>query len=1231
MVFDRGGKYLYITTSDGWVRPYNLSTGQLETGYNLGGSLNGVDIAPDDSFLLVAQDVVSGSQGIFHKLDLGTGSVTNITYNRSGSEAGAWDVAIGSNGLALATTRLPDFFSGTTPLRQIDLMTNVATIRNDTPGGAQGVYDTTQIYRSADRSRLYFLEAGVSDGPVFTYDATTNSFGPLVPAGMYFDTATAAVNRNGTLLGTLVGVQYPFGYSKPKLAVDSAPGLQFLHGFTEPDSGIAFDAVVDLVYAVSSSAGQIIAYDTNTFAERFRLTIGETVEKMVTQFGPGTLVASQDGRYLALATPSGIRIFSVAAGTPSPAPSPSLTTRRDMIFDHAGQYLYLTTDNGLVERFNLANRTVDIVADLGGKLNGMDIAPDDSYLLVGQDNIGIAQGMLQKVNLITGQVTNLNYPRSSYEGGTWDVAIGSNGLGLVTTTTPEGFTENTPLRQINLVTNALSGRNDVPAFANPGVRSTLAAGTHIRRSSDYRRLYLLEPNRSNGPAFTYNAVSNTFGPIVAGGDFLDSASAAVSRNGSLLATRHGYPNHASLDTAPDFHFVLPLTFDGGVAFDAISDTLYGVDRLRSEIIALDTNTGGEKYRFPVGENVSPPASTPGGPGVNTPEMGYIKLVASNDGRYLALETPLGFRVFDLPGVSHTAPPEPVFGVVRSMVFDHAGHYLYVTTGSGFVWPYNLLTQKLEAPYNLGGSLSGIDISPDDSFLIVAQQAKGMAEGVFEKIRLSDGVLAPINYKRAGTSSEIGWDVAIAGNGLGFATTSGSALYQLDLTNNVASRRTDFSSSGAGALRGLAKIRRSADGAMLAILDDPGNVFLYTSSTNSFGPASRLDLGFDSTLSLNRNGSLLAVRFNSTSLMTVPGLTTAHTFNDFTYATAFDATKDILYGVNPATDEIIGYDSSTYTEQIRFPIGEDINVASAPQEFLKGAFVSSPNGRYLALQGETALRLFDLSTKAMTALPILPRVGNISTRAFVGTDDNVPIAGFIVTGPDSKKVILRAIGPSLTAAGVSGAVSDPTLELHDGGGAVIAFNNNWKETQENEIRMSGLAPADDSEAVLVRTLSPGTYTVVMRGINGTGVGVVEVYDVEPNANSKLANISTRGYVGAGEQVMIAGIIVRSAGSNGPPSSRSLLIRGIGPSLAQFHVPNPLSNPILELHDGNGATLLINDDWKVPQQSLIQSTGLAPSNERESAMVVALGPGNYTALLRGTNGGSGAGLIEVFSLQ
>jgi hypothetical protein len=258
--------------------------------------------------------------------------------------------------------------------------------------------------------------------------------------------------------------------------------------------------------------------------------------------------------------------------------------------------------------------------------------------------------------------------------------------------------------------------------------------------------------------------------------------------------------------------------------------------------------------------------------------------------------------------------------------------------------------------------------------------------------------------------------------------------------------------------------------------------------------------------------------------------------------------------------------------------------------------------------------------------------NLSTRLLVQTGDNAGIGGFIINGTVSKRVVLRAIGPSLTAHGVPSALQDPTLELHDHTGAMIAFSDNWRDTQQSAIEATGLAPRDNRESAMIQTLSPAAYTAIVRGAGNTsGIALVEVYDVDPNENSKLANISTRGLVGVGDNVMIGGFIVRGGlGVNGAGSEK-VLVRGIGPSLTQHGIPNALQDPTLELHNGNGTLIASNDNWKDTQQSQIQATGLAPFNDRESAILATLVQGNYTAVLRGKNNTTGIGLVEVYQVQ
>jgi hypothetical protein len=240
-----------------------------------------------------------------------------------------------------------------------------------------------------------------------------------------------------------------------------------------------------------------------------------------------------------------------------------------------------------------------------------------------------------------------------------------------------------------------------------------------------------------------------------------------------------------------------------------------------------------------------------------------------------------------------------------------------------------------------------------------------------------------------------------------------------------------------------------------------------------------------------------------------------------------------------------------------------------------------------------------------------------------------IGGFIITGTAPKKVAVRAIGPSLSRVGISDALGDPVLELRSSSGALISRNDNWRENRETEdaCRSNGVALQDDREAAIIASLAPGTYTAVVSGqSNSIGTGLIEVYDLDQAADSKLANISTRGLVLSAQNVMIGGFII-----GGQTDSTRVLIRGLGPSLAQVGIGNALANPALELHNENGVLLRSNDNWRDAQEAEVRNSGVAPANELESAIVENLAPGAYTAVLAGKNSGTGIGLIEVFNLR
>ena len=256
--------------------------------------------------------------------------------------------------------------------------------------------------------------------------------------------------------------------------------------------------------------------------------------------------------------------------------------------------------------------------------------------------------------------------------------------------------------------------------------------------------------------------------------------------------------------------------------------------------------------------------------------------------------------------------------------------------------------------------------------------------------------------------------------------------------------------------------------------------------------------------------------------------------------------------------------------------------------------------------------------------------NISTRLRVELGDRVMIGGFIVTGSAPKKVAVRGIGPSLAGSGISDVLADPILELRNASGALVAQNDDWQDDplQAAQITALGLAPGDPHESALVATLQPSaSYTATLSGKNsGTGVGLLEIYDADQAADSQLANISSRGFVQTGDNVLIGGFIL--GGSDGT----AIAVRGIGPSLSQAGLSGVLADPVLELRDSNGALLTSNDNWQDdPAQAALSVRGLAPTNSLESGVFAPLPPGAFTAILAGKNGGTGIGLVEIYNVH
>ena len=285
-------------------------------------------------------------------------------------------------------------------------------------------------------------------------------------------------------------------------------------------------------------------------------------------------------------------------------------------------------------------------------------------------------------------------------------------------------------------------------------------------------------------------------------------------------------------------------------------------------------------------------------------------------------------------------------------------------------------------------------------------------------------------------------------------------------------------------------------------------------------------------------------------------------------------------------------------------------------------------QYPTMGCNTAYNSFPIHLESTKFPTVGPQALNLSTRGLVSVGDNVLIGGFIISGTNPKSIVLRALGPSLTSFGLSDVLTDPVLSVYNSSGTLIASNDNWQSDPNHFIlEANGLAPANLLESATVQTLVPGAYTVIATGKDPTsGIGLVELYDLSPLSNSTLGNMSTRGSVGTGDDVLISGFIVGDVGSS------TVVVRALGPSLTAFGVSGVLSDPILTIYDSTGAAIATNDNWQDNINAIdIQKNGLAPPNPAESALVLHLPAGTYTAIVTGANGGTGVALAEVYTLH
>ncbi len=699
--------------------------------------------------------------------------------------------------------------------------------------------------------------------------------------------------------------------------------------------------------------------------------------------------------------------------------------RRDLVFDGLRDILYMTTANGDVARYDVANQALLSPLHVGSSLNGADITPDDGYLYVTEGVRGPTQGFVHKVNLDDGTVTDLRYNLGGGEGGSWDIAVGGYGKAVVTTTFEgSGWTD---LKEIDLSTDTFTPRRSV------------RQSTVINRGADRSLIFGQEWNISSGPTFVYDAGSGTFPASADTGAFIAGEQAAVNRDGSLIAVPFA-GGISILDQNLKAVEVLPR-LDGAVAFDPTQDVLYAVTDTGTQVVAFDTTTWTEKYRVDVGENV-------GSVGV----FGNGVMRVSDDGTELFVSTPSGVRMIDLPqstgvatrldvggfpsfvsagtaatftvtakdpagniatgftGTVHFSSTDPdallhqdytftaddqgvhTFNAVletagtfsitvtdaaddlsgtqlniqvhtgpvslipvanhRKLVYDDSRGILYITTSAGTVERYDVATQSLLTPYQVGSSFYGADITPDGSALFVAEGQRGATQGLIREINLDGGSHTNFGYPAGGTGGA--WQVVATNNDKVFfdARFEGSGwvnLTEIDLgTGQMTARRSVRQDTGLyrGANRGL------VFGLEANISSGP--LFTYDATTDTFPHSADTNTFLDHILAaVNRDDSLIAMQFGGSLAILDSSLGSLRSLPSSS-GVIFDPQQDLLYAA--VGSQIVAYDTHTWTEQFRLDIGEAVGGGSA---FGNGEMAIAGDGSLLFVATGSGVRIINL--------------------------------------------------------------------------------------------------------------------------------------------------------------------------------------------------------------------------------------------------------------------------------
>jgi WD40 repeat protein len=558
--------------------------------------------------------------------------------------------------------------------------------------------------------------------------------------------------------------------------------------------------------------------------------------------------------------------------------------------------------------------------------------------------------------------------------------------------------------------------------------------------------------------------------------------------------------------------------------------------------------------------------------------------------------------------------------VTSVAFSHNGEMLASGSMDRSINLWRVSDRTLIRTMGSSEFILGISFSPDDAFLT---SGGGYSTNEIKVWRLSDGELLSITHDMLGQTNSV-------------AYSPDGQLLAAGKANSVTTLRnmTTWNVDWLGQRGSINFVAFSPDGQLLATASDDKSVGLWqvTSGLRLFelnGPSGFVkSVGFspDGEMMIAagqdygaNHGAILFWRVSDGSLL--------RAYNQQTSTAVLSAQfspDGSVFGFGRADGKVVVARNLLNVGPTPTPTPPP---GATPTPTPEPTSTPEPTPEPTATPEATPTPGSSPEPTSTPAAPAQPL--NISTRAQVLGNENALIGGFILTGPDSKQVVIRALGPSLGANGMPGALEDTTLDLFDSSGHLLASNDNWKDAQQSQIQNTGVAPSDALESALVMTLNGNSaYTAVVRGKSGgTGIGLVEVYDLGLGSNSRLGNISTRGLIEQGDNVMIGGFIVGGSAAD----RTGIVVRAIGPSLSGLGVSNALSDPTLTLYDSNGSVIGTNDNWREAHQPEIEAAGLAPADDREAALFASLAPGAYTAIVAGKANTTGIGLVEAYHVQ